>query len=140
MPRNINLPSERVLQLEALAEKWNMTVADVVGEMIHQQIKLGELAPDLPGIHIEKSGENVVFGTEDWSKTMQPADASGLSKAIRAMITPSKDNPLVPLPDFDLVRRGTSIKLRDPKTGAVRTFAPSIARDVADRLDEVSKS
>lgn len=142
MPRNINLPTERVQQLETLAEKWNLSVADVVGKMIHQQIEAGELERDVPGIRIIKNGEEVKFKTSELdvrfsSKTFLEEAA----KSIRAMVTPSKDNPMMPLPDgFGLSRRGTSLKIKDTVNGAEITLAPSIASDVADMMERAAKS
>ena len=141
MPRNINLPTERVQQLEKLSEKWSMSVADVVGELIHQQIEKGELEPDVPGFRIEVEGKEVRIGTDEWDKVVSARSASNLAQSIRSILTPSKDNPFMPLPEgFGVARRGTSLKLKDTETGAEKTLAPSIAIDVADMLERAAKS
>ncbi len=141
MPRNVNLPDERVAQLEELGAKWNMTVADVVGKLIHQQIEKGELEPSVPGFRILKEGTEVRIGTEEWDKLVSAQDASNVSNAIKALLTPSKRNPLLPLPDgISLARRGTSLKIKDTATGAEKTLAPSIARDVADLIAKAARS
>lgn len=142
MPKNINLPTERVQQLEALGAKWNMTVADVVGKMIHQQIANDELESDVPGFRIIKDGKTVCLKTDElnlrFSRKEYLADAA---KSIRAILKPSKDNPLMPLPDgFSLARRGTSLKLIDTEAGAEKTLAPSIALDLAEMLERAAKS
>lgn len=141
MPKNINLPTERVQQLEKLAEKWSMSVADVVGELIHQQIEKGELEPDVPGFRIYREGKEVHVGTDEWNKVVSSQSATNIARSIRALISPSKDNPVMPLPEgFGLARRGTSLKLKDTRTGAEKTLAPSIAKDVADLLERAAKS
>lgn len=141
MPKNINLPTERVQQLETLAEKWNMSVADVVGELIHQQIEKGELEPDVPGFRIFKQGKEIHIGTDEWSQQVSAQSASNIAKSIQSLVTPSNDNPMLPLPEgFGLARRGTSLKLKDTRTGAEKTLAPSIAKDVADFLARIAKS
>ncbi|APX15091.1 hypothetical protein BWR17_03990 [Phaeobacter inhibens] len=141
MPKNINLPTERVQQLERLAEKWKMSVADVVGELIHQQIEKGELERGVPGFRIFKNGKEVHIGTDEWDKQVSAQSASNIANSIRSLITPSKENPMLPLPDgFGLARRGTSLKLKDTETGAEKTLAPSIAKDVAEMLERVAKS
>lgn len=142
MPKNINLPTERVQQLEALGAKWDMTVADVVGKMIHQQIADGELTSDVPGFRITKDGKTVSLITDElnlrFSRKEYLADAA---KSIRAILAPSKSNPLMPLPDgFGLARRGTSLKLQDTEAGTEKTLAPSIAIDVAEMLERAAES
>lgn len=141
MPKNVNLPVERVQQLEMLAKKWNLSVADVVGELIHQQIEKGELEPDVPGFRIYKDGDEVRIGTDEWDKLVSTQSANNIAKSIRALTTPSKNNPILPLPEgFGLVRRGTSLKIADKETGSEKTLAPSVAKDVATMIERAAKA
>jgi hypothetical protein len=142
MPKHVNLPSERVKQLETLAEKWEMSVADVIGRLIHEQIEKGELSPDVPGVTVKRKGNAFSFSTPDFQfKFDREEYLISASQKIRQVISPSPDNPLMPLPKgFGVVRRGTSLKLQDKRSGAETTFAPSVAEDVAAMMERTIKS
>lgn len=141
MPDYIKLPSERVEQLRTLAKNLDMTIADCIGMFINQQIENGNLVQGVPGFRIYREGKEVHVGTDEWDKVVSSQSATNIARSIRALISPSKDNPVMPLPEgFGLARRGTSLKLRDTRTGAEKTLAPSIAKDVADLLERAAKS
>lgn len=142
MPNFIKLPSERVEQLRALSRNLDLSIADCIGQFIEEQIEKGNLEADVPGFRILIDGEAARLKTEEidvrFSSKTFLEDAA---KSIRAMVTPSKDNPMMPLPDgFGLSRRGTSLKIKDTVNGAEITLAPSIASDVADMMERAAKS
>ncbi|MDW4548844.1 hypothetical protein R5H32_05705 [Defluviimonas sp. D31] len=118
-----------------------MTIADCIGMFINEQIAKGNLACDLPGLEVrpEPKTNTVTLNLDEEHTILTKEAADRLSKSIRALLTPSKDNPFVPVPDLDLTRRGTSLKLFDKKSGAEKTLAPSIAAELAENLARASK-
>lgn len=142
MPNFIKLPSERVEQLRALSKKLELSIADCIGQFIEEQIEKGNLEADVPGFRILIDGKEARLKSGDidvrFSSKTFLEDAA---KSIRAVITPSKNNPMMPLPDgFGLSRRGTSLKIKDTVNGAEITLAPSIAIDVAKMMERAAKS
>lgn len=135
----VRLPSERVEQLRALSKKLDMTIADCIGMFINEQIAKGNLAADVPGFTVERQGEQIKIDTGEWLKAMTTGDATQMAKSIRALITPSKNNPFMPTTGLDIYRRGRSLKLKDPVTGAECTVAPSIASDLANMIERAAK-
>ena len=139
MPDFIKLPSERVEQLRELSKKLDMTIADCIGMFINEQIAKGNLAADVPGFKVERHGDQIKIDTGEWLRAMTRGDAAQVAMSIRALITPSKDNPFMPTVGLDIFRRGTSLKLKDAATGAERTVAPSIASDLANMIERATK-
>ena len=139
MPDLIKLPSERVEQLRTLSKNLNMPIADCIGMFINEQIAKGNLAADVPGFKVERHGDQIKIDTGEWLKAMTRGDAAQVAKSIRAMITPSKDNPFMPTLGLEIYRRGTSLKLKDAETGAERTVARSIASDLANLIERATK-
>ncbi len=147
----IKLPRERVEQLKALSDKWKLSVADVVAKMINQQIEAGEIEREIPGVQIEKQGKRFRLDMlNDWDKTTQKVgdrlreDRLMLAKELRQLATSLRESfdlpkgeDLLPTPQgLKLARRGSYLKLVDTVTGAEKSLSPSVARDIADVIDE----
>jgi hypothetical protein len=135
----VRLPSERVEQLRALSKKLDMTIADCIGMFINEQIAKGNLAADVPGFTVKRHGDQIKIDTREWLMALTKGDAAQVAKSIRALITPSKDNPFMPTLGLEIFRRGRSLKLKDAITGAECTVAPSIASDLANMIERAAK-
>ena len=142
MPDFIKLPTERVEQLRILAKNRSMTIADCIGEYVNEQIAKGNLTSTIPGLEVEPvaATSTVKLKVVDDFVSMTKQDAERLSKSLRLLLTPSKHNPFLPIPDLDIARKGKSFKIKDTLTGAEKTIAPSIASELADQLEKVAKS
>ncbi|WP_152541124.1 hypothetical protein [Sulfitobacter noctilucae] len=142
MPELVKLPSQRVEQLRQLSSKLQMPISDCIGQFIAEQIEKGNLDPDVPGVQVSKSAKEVRFKTPDVDlRSSRIQFLEDAAASIRAITRPSKNNPLMPLPEnFGVTRRGTSVKIRDTETGSETTLALSVALDVAAQLERASKS
>lgn len=133
MAELIKLPSERVEQLRQLSENLNMSIADCIAMFIREQIEKGNLPDEVPGIIVERTDDKVTVDAGAFRASLTADLATGYAAKVRSMMLsiaiPSKDNPFVP--ELDVVRRGTSIKLIDRASGAEKTLAPSVAEDFA---------
>ena len=138
MPELLQLPSERMAQLRNLSRNRDITISDLIGEYVNDQITKGNLEADLPGFKIERIGDSVSIDTGDWTKTIPASTAETLGYAISAILKPGKNNPFMPLPGIDLVRRGTSIKIVDLDTGKEKTISRGIAADLASLFYKAS--
>ncbi|MBB2969807.1 hypothetical protein [Mesorhizobium sp. RMAD-H1] len=138
MPDFIKLPSERVEQLRQLSENLNMSIADCIAVFIREQIEKGNLEDRVPGITVERKGNSVTVDTGAFRTSLTADLAKRYAAQVRAMVrpisTPAKGNPFIP--ELDVARRGTSIKLIDRATGAAKTLAPSVAEDFVRVLEQ----
>lgn len=129
----IKLPSERVEQLRQLSENLNMSIADCIAMFVREQIEKGNLPDEVPGITVERTNDKVTVNAGAFHVSLTADLATGYAEKVRSLrqsiAAPSKDNPFVP--ELDVVRRGTSIKLINRANGAEKTLAPSVAEDFA---------
>lgn len=151
MPTHIVIADEHAAQIRQLAEKLGITRAEAVGVLLKDAIAAGRIEDGVPGFEIVREGEAVTIeAVGKFVREMSRDQARQYSKAIRAAITPAADNPLMPAVDASrltrdlleanlaVARRGGSVKLRDPATGAEKTLAPSVAADVARLIDKAA--
>lgn len=131
----IKLPPERVEQLRMLAKNLDMTIADCIAMFIREQIAKGNLPDEVPGITIERRGDNVTVDTGAFVRDMTADLAQAYAAQVHGMLEGIKastpGNPFLTSARLDVAKRGTSLKLIDRSTGAEKTLAPSVAFDFA---------
>ena len=147
MPDFIKLPSERVEQLRILSKNREIPIADLIGEFINDQIAKGHLSHDIPGVAVTRKGDVVTVDMGEFSRAMSPDLAQAYATCLQWMATPrsagmvgASRGAAQMVSGAHLVgigRRGTSIRLTG-ENGAERTFAPSVARDLAKLVAKIA--
>lgn len=141
MPRNVQLPQERVAQLEGLAEKWNLSVADTIGRLIKSEIDKGTLSADLPGIKVLRKGRTAHL--EAGALKLRSARESFLQDAaqqIRDVIEGVSGISREPSEEgLQVIKRGSGIKLQNLHDGTQHVTSPSVALDIAAQIDRAAE-
>jgi hypothetical protein len=148
MPDIIKLPSERVEQLRQLSEARSMSIADLIGEYVQQQIASGALADDIPGINVRRKGKSVELDFGDFKKTYSLPLAGAVVNSIRWLAKPRSPGMQSALADvaatvggFDqigLSKQGPAIRISEGSKS--RTLAPAIANELADLIERTANS
>lgn len=132
----IRLPEERAEQARQLAAHKGVSVADLVGTLITdeikrlglgQQIGLGDIdIADLEDgtIHLDYGAGNHI-----WSK----GQATDIALAIENALA-RKGGALNMDAEIEVARVGVSVRLKNLNTGHERTFASSVARELVALL------
>lgn len=139
MSVQIVIPDERHAQLQAFAEARAITLADAIGELLNLAIERGLIPDEVPGFKIEAQGDLVSIEAQGaFIKALNRDAARQMAQDARALLD-GGIAAFVTLPaELRLTRRGSGIKLRDTATGAERTMAPSVARDVVRLIEKAS--
>ncbi len=134
----IRLPVERAHQLKALAAHKNLTMADLVAELIDAETNRLGISDEIGlgyQINVDRLENGVVrfsateIGTFQWDKPT----ALNVSVALER-VADSRGGHLDIDSGLEMRRVGTSVKVKNIETGGERTFAPSIARALATNL------
>jgi hypothetical protein len=141
MQTHIAIPVERYEQLKLYATSRKISVADAVGVLINDAVAAGKIPNVVPGFRIERNGEVISIEAigafvRKLNREAATEYADRIHAMLKPMITPAADNPFVPT--FDVIRRGSGVKLIDPETGAERAVSPSVALDVARLISEAA--
>lgn len=147
MPDFIKVPSERVEQLRTLSKNRDISIADLIGEFVNDQIAKGHLTNDIPGIAVTRKGELVTVDLGEFSRVMTPELAQAYATCLKWLATPRSAGMVTAARDaaemvsgahlVGIARRGTSIRLTG-ENGGERTLAPSVARDLANVVAKVA--
>lgn len=138
----IRIPGERADQLRRLAEHKGGSVADLIGQLIAAEVKRLGLGPQIglgSTVDIAELENGQVhfsaadLGTFIWSKEATAAVAGAIDNALGR-----KGGALDLDAGLEIARVGTSIKIRNIETDEARSFAPSIAKELAALLRAAS--
>ncbi|TPW26395.1 hypothetical protein [Pararhizobium mangrovi] len=136
---NVGLPVERHAQLAALAHRDGTSLADTIGGFLTTAIHEGRIADELPGWTVERVGNTVRLAhpESDLHLRMKRSTAKSVADLLDRMAEPAgtQNAGWLDLDEsFEILRRGTSVKITDTTTGAYRAVARSIAGDLARLL------
>ena len=131
----IRLPSERADQLRLLADHMKMSMADVVAKLVTEQMKALGIWHFGLGATLDTSVREdgkIAFNCENvgsfvWDKSV----ATNVSDTILALAEGKLGGNFDLDAGLELHRVGTSVRLTNIETRASRTFAPSVAIDIA---------
>lgn len=132
----IRLPEERAEQARQLAAHKGVTVADLVGTLITDEIKrlgLGQQIGlgDIDIAELEDGTIHLDYGAGNhiWSK----GQATDIALAIENALA-RKGGALNMDAEIEVARVGVSVRLKNLNTGHERTFASSVARELVALL------
>lgn len=132
----IRLPEERAEQARQLAAHKGVTVADLVGGLITDEIKRLGLGHQigLGDIDIANLEDGTIHldygaGVHIWSREQ----ALEIAKAIEDALA-RKGSTLDVAAEIEVARVGVAVRLKNIGTGHERTFAPSIGRELVALL------
>jgi hypothetical protein len=119
-----------VEQLRTLAANRNITMAELIGDFVREQVKLGNLADDVPGFIIFPKGDRLHFGIAGSNgTTLSLADAAKLAEQLEVAIAGKAGGYIDIDADWIVARVGTAIRI-GTTTGETKTISRDIARDV----------
>lgn len=128
----IRLPEERAEQARQLAAHKGVTVADLIGTLITDEIKrlgLGQQIGlgDIDIAELEDGTIHLDYGAGNhiWSK----GQAADIALAIENALA-RKGGALNMDAEIEVARVGVSVRLKNLNTGHERTFASSVAREL----------
>jgi hypothetical protein len=136
----IKLPDERIGQLRALSKARNMTIVDLIGEFIHEQIAKGNLAADLPGITVLRTDDAIVVDLGNFPLRLDAMAARIFAATLRWHSLPKRSGMGGAIQDLALAvsgfgsplisRQGKSVVIGEGEGRKV--LAPSIAFDLSE--------
>ncbi len=132
----IRLPEERAEQARQLAAHKGVTVADLVGGLITDEIKRLGLGHEigLGDIDIANLEDGTIHldygaGVHIWT----PEQTLGIAQAIENALA-RKGSTLDVDAEIEVARVGVSVRLKNLNTSHERTFASSVARELVALL------
>ncbi|MDR5009442.1 hypothetical protein RGK87_10500 [Agrobacterium fabacearum] len=138
----IRLPEERAEQARQLAAHKGVTVADLVGGLITDEIKrlglghqigLGDI--DIANLEDGKIHFDFGAGVHIWT----PEQTLDIAQAIENALA-RKGSTLDVDAEIEVARVGVSVRLKNLSTGRERTFASSVARELVALLRHYSQN
>ncbi|MBC7737368.1 MAG: hypothetical protein H7245_09165 [Candidatus Saccharibacteria bacterium] len=154
----IRLPSQRLLQLRALADTWQLTLADTIGRLIAGEVAKGTIPDAIADVTVAREGDVILIAFdqgEPMSLSLDQAahvaaqirlrmEGSDLRQAMQVQVDAQRrDFGLRP---FYIARKGRGISVRlgnqvkDFALGVAQDFAALIEKAAAERMGEASET
>lgn len=146
---HIVVPDERAAQLRKIAEERHTTVAEVVGLLLNHAYDTGLATRHLPGIEVRRAGKTITVDYGSFTRSFRVDLAETMANALRFFSEPKLPagfrgtlretaEALSGIHEHaGLSRRGTSVVIGSGDER--RVLAPSVARDLANMIEEVAK-
>ncbi|WP_265519487.1 hypothetical protein [Nitratireductor luteus] len=138
----LRIPTERADQLKAVAAHKSVSVSDLIGELVTVEAKRLAITDSL-GIGGSADASKLEDGTIALSAARlgnfqwKVAVATFVAETIEALANRKKASNVFDVDaGVEIARVGPSIRLRNIHTGEARTFAPSVALDLARLIRE----
>jgi len=131
MPQ-ILLHPDRYAQLEAFAVSLGVSLAEAVAVMLNREIAAGHLNEDLPGVIVQRHGDNVALSIENVYARVLPIDvALGVAAGLERTAAPGLLRIVNLDADLEIARKGRGVIVTDFASRNSRSFTSSLALDLA---------